>query len=180
MTVEQLVEWMSSSGTEVLGRNCPSAALSTTVPTWLGRGSKPDRRGGKPEIGHGLIWSKVNILISEPSFLTSESERDCVLWRPSQNESKRKIKKYYYFWRKKHNLIQKQLGYYSAAVARRTRREEKSIFTWRKVSSEMLRRVALLRTDVSEKRSASFIRVTRIGEQGTTLAVTSNRACVGC
>jgi hypothetical protein len=39
----------------------------------------------------------------------------------------------------------------------------------------MLRRVALVRTDVSEERSASFIRVTRIGELGTTLAVTSNR-----
>jgi hypothetical protein len=39
----------------------------------------------------------------------------------------------------------------------------------------MLRRVALVRTDVSEERSASFMRVTRIGELGTTLAVTSNR-----
>jgi hypothetical protein len=42
------------------------------------------------------------------------------------------------------------------------------------VSSGMLRSVALVRTDVSEERSASFIRVTRIGELGTTLAVTSN------
>jgi hypothetical protein len=32
-----------------------------------------------------------------------------------------------------------------------------------------------VRTDVSEERSASIIRVTRIGELGTTLAVTSNR-----
>jgi hypothetical protein len=39
----------------------------------------------------------------------------------------------------------------------------------------MLRRVALVRTDVSEELSASFIRVTRISERGTTLAVTSNR-----
>jgi hypothetical protein len=39
----------------------------------------------------------------------------------------------------------------------------------------MLRRVALVSTDVSEERSASFIRVTRIGELGITLAVTSNR-----
>jgi hypothetical protein len=38
----------------------------------------------------------------------------------------------------------------------------------------MLRRVALVRTDVSEELSASFIRVTRIGELGTTLAVTSS------
>jgi hypothetical protein len=39
----------------------------------------------------------------------------------------------------------------------------------------MLRCVDLVRTDVSEELSASFIRVTRIGELGTTLAVTSNR-----
>jgi hypothetical protein len=43
------------------------------------------------------------------------------------------------------------------------------------VSSGMLRRVALVRTDVSEELSASFIKVTRIGVLGTTLAVTSNR-----
>jgi hypothetical protein len=43
------------------------------------------------------------------------------------------------------------------------------------VSSGMLRRVVLVRTDVSEELSASFIRVTGIGEKGTTLAVTSNR-----
>jgi hypothetical protein len=38
----------------------------------------------------------------------------------------------------------------------------------------MLRRVALVRTDILEELSASFIRVTRIGELGRTLAVTSN------
>jgi hypothetical protein len=43
------------------------------------------------------------------------------------------------------------------------------------VSSGMLRRVALVRTDVSEEPSASFIRVTRIGGAGTILAATSNR-----
>jgi hypothetical protein len=42
-------------------------------------------------------------------------------------------------------------------------------------SSGMLPHVALVRTDVSEELSASFIRVIRIGELGTTLAVTSNR-----
>jgi hypothetical protein len=36
-------------------------------------------------------------------------------------------------------------------------------------------RVALVRTDVSEERIASIIRMTRIGELRTTLAVTSNR-----
>jgi hypothetical protein len=41
-------------------------------------------------------------------------------------------------------------------------------------SSEMIRRVGLVSTDVSDKLSASFIRVTRIGEPGTTLAVTNN------
>jgi hypothetical protein len=39
------------------------------------------------------------------------------------------------------------------------------------LSSGMLRRVALVRTDVSEELSASIIRVTRISELGTTLAV---------
>jgi hypothetical protein len=39
----------------------------------------------------------------------------------------------------------------------------------------MLRRVTLVRTDVSEELGASINRVTRIGELGTTLAVTSNR-----
>jgi hypothetical protein len=36
-------------------------------------------------------------------------------------------------------------------------------------SPGMLRRVALVRTDVSEEVGGSFIRVTRIGELGTTL-----------
>jgi hypothetical protein len=39
----------------------------------------------------------------------------------------------------------------------------------------MLRRVALVRTDVSEVLSAMLNRVTRIGELGTTLPVASNR-----
>jgi hypothetical protein len=43
------------------------------------------------------------------------------------------------------------------------------------VSSGMLRRLALVRTDFSEELSASFIKVTRICELGTTLAATSNR-----
>jgi DNA-binding TFAR19-related protein (PDSD5 family) len=41
--------------------------------------------------------------------------------------------------------------------------------------SGMLRRVALVRTDVSEELNACFIRMTRIGELETTLAATSNR-----
>jgi hypothetical protein len=58
-------------------------------------------------------------------------------------------------------------------------------FYLRMVSSGMLRRVALV-SGVSEENSASFIRVTRIGELLTTLAVISNTkwyifaACVGC
>jgi hypothetical protein len=49
------------------------------------------------------------------------------------------------------------------------------------VSSRMLRRVALVLTDDSEELSASFIRVTRIGELGTTHApsgISSPRASV--
>jgi hypothetical protein len=39
----------------------------------------------------------------------------------------------------------------------------------------MLRRVALVRTNVSEELSSSIIKGTRIGELGTTLPSTSNR-----
>jgi hypothetical protein len=42
-------------------------------------------------------------------------------------------------------------------------------------ASGMLLRMALVRTDVSEKRSAPILRVIRIGVLGTTLDVTSNR-----
>jgi hypothetical protein len=38
--------------------------------------------------------------------------------------------------------------------------------------SGMLRRVALVKPNISEERILSFIRVTRIGELGTTLSVT--------
>jgi hypothetical protein len=41
----------------------------------------------------------------------------------------------------------------------------------------MLGRVTLVRTDVSEERSVSLIRVTRIGEIGTTLALTTEVFC---
>jgi hypothetical protein len=40
----------------------------------------------------------------------------------------------------------------------------------------MLHHVVLARTDVSEEHSASIIRMTRICELGTTLAVTSNQS----
>jgi hypothetical protein len=58
--------------------------------------------------------------------------------------------------------------------------ERRETMTWslikcRMASYLMLRRVAVVRTDVSEELSASIIRVTRMGELGTTLAVTSNR-----
>jgi hypothetical protein len=43
------------------------------------------------------------------------------------------------------------------------------------VFSGIIFRVALVRNDVSEELSAYFIRVTRIGELVTTLAVTSNQ-----
>jgi hypothetical protein len=42
-------------------------------------------------------------------------------------------------------------------------------------SSGMLRRVAVIRTDVSKELKTSVIKVTRIGELGTTIAVTNNR-----
>jgi hypothetical protein len=42
-------------------------------------------------------------------------------------------------------------------------------------SSGMFHRVTLVRTDVSKESSPSIIRLTRIGELGTILTVTSNR-----
>jgi hypothetical protein len=70
------------------------------------------------------------------------------------------------------------LSYYGAAVnetGKTTATAGTAIYhlSHRVVSSGMLRHVALVRTDVSEEHSASFTRVTRIGEIGTTLAVTS-------
>jgi hypothetical protein len=50
----------------------------------------------------------------------------------------------------------------------------KHITSRRMVSSGMLRRVTLVRADVSEEPSATFTRVTRICELGTTLAATRN------
>jgi hypothetical protein len=49
------------------------------------------------------------------------------------------------------------------------------ILLGRMVSSGLLRRVALVRTDVSEEPGASFVRVTKICALGTTQAATSNR-----
>jgi hypothetical protein len=48
--------------------------------------------------------------------------------------------------------------------------------TMKNPSFGMLLRVALVKTDISEERAASIIRVTRIGELETTLALTSNRS----
>jgi hypothetical protein len=49
------------------------------------------------------------------------------------------------------------------------------VFTFVTMKNVILRCVALVRTEISEERSAYIIRVTRIGELGTTSAVTSSR-----
>jgi hypothetical protein len=54
-------------------------------------------------------------------------------------------------------------------------RNLRTMFSSKIAPSGMLRCVTLVRTDVSEERSSSKIRVTRIGELGTTLTLTSNR-----
>jgi hypothetical protein len=52
------------------------------------------------------------------------------------------------------------------------------------MSSGLLRRVALVKTDVSEEPGATFIRVIKIGELGTTQAARNTKyffaAYVGC
>jgi hypothetical protein len=50
----------------------------------------------------------------------------------------------------------------------------KYFWIWRMPSSEMWRRVALVRTNVSKAKITSVIRVTRIGELGITLAISSS------
>jgi hypothetical protein len=64
-------------------------------------------------------------------------------------------------WTDRHNFVFK---FYCGKHARR-----------RMPSSEILRRVTLVRTDVSEECIASIIRVITIGDLGTTIAITSNR-----
>jgi hypothetical protein len=54
--------------------------------------------------------------------------------------------------------------------------EENMQTSIRMPSSGKLYRITLVRTDVSEERINSIIRVTRIGAIGTTLAMTSNRS----
>jgi hypothetical protein len=50
-------------------------------------------------------------------------------------------------------------------------------YTLRKMpSSEMLRRVAVVRTKLSDERIATIIKVKRIGDLGTTLAATNDRS----
>jgi hypothetical protein len=57
MMMEKSVEWLAGE-TEVLGENCPSAALSTTNPTCC-PDANPGRRGGKPatnRLFYGTAW----------------------------------------------------------------------------------------------------------------------------
>jgi hypothetical protein len=73
------------------------------------------------------------------------------------------------------SVVQMHAGVLCINISRQITDNNFNQFISRMVSSGMLRRAALVRTDVSEKLSASFIRVTRIGELETTLALTSNR-----
>jgi hypothetical protein len=52
------------------------------------------------------------------------------------------------------------------------------VVTMKNASSMMLHRVALVRTDILEECVPSIIRMTRIGELGVMLAVTSNQSTV--
>jgi hypothetical protein len=61
-------------------------------------------------------------------------------------------------------------------MSRETGGNKNESVSWKQRHSGMLGRVAIVRTDVSERRTASVMRVIRIGELGTTLAVTSNRS----
>jgi hypothetical protein len=87
--------------------------------------------------------------------------------------------RYFFFQVAPHLCSQELSGLRSRPTATQKIWYINKINLWRMVSSGMLRRVVLVRTDVSEELSASFNKVTRIGELGTTLAVTNNRRTLG-
>jgi hypothetical protein len=77
-------------------------------------------------------------------------------------------------WFKNPVLTSQETHYVSATELNRLMLCKIRKWVWRMASSCLLRRVPLVRADVSEELSASFIRMTRISGLGTT-AVTSNR-----
>jgi hypothetical protein len=59
------------------GKTCPSAALSTTNPTWTDPGSNPGLRGGRPaanRLSHGMahVWGLQ--LVHLPAVARDENE----------------------------------------------------------------------------------------------------------
>jgi hypothetical protein len=70
-------------------------------------------------------------------------------------------------------MTSQKTAFFIATVVKTSNIVTFEVFTAVTIKNGMLRRVALVRTDVSEELSSSFIRVTRNGELGTTLAVTS-------
>jgi hypothetical protein len=56
------------------GKTCPTAALSTTNPTWTDPGSNPDLRGGRPaanRLSHGTaIYRGYFLHNMDPFFLS--------------------------------------------------------------------------------------------------------------
>jgi hypothetical protein len=68
-----------------------------------------------------------------------------------------------------------QLNYYSTHTTQQEKQPTTTTLAVTNSRRTLLRNVAFVRTEVSEEPRASITRVTRIGELGRTLAVTSNR-----
>jgi hypothetical protein len=141
------------------------------------------RGSGRKEVPYWWIGTAAGAWVvaqTTTRFLSRGIRIHCKCWRACIE----RIGDYVEKWRSCVPLSANKLNFKNAQGLRFSRR-----WLWRVASSEMLRRVALVRTEVSEELSASFIRVTRICELGKTLSVTSNRrtlrwnffsACVSC
>jgi hypothetical protein len=94
----------------------------------------------------------------------TERDRECARVRKSHNHSTTRN----WMSRRRGQYDRSQRVILPSIYCGKLHLSESRAQTRRIASSGMLRRVALVRIDVSEELSASFIRVTRIGELGTT------------
>jgi hypothetical protein len=82
VTVEQLVEWRLAVDTEVLGKLCPSATLSTTKPTWPDPGSNPGHGGGKSATNSLIYGAAQKISNSKCNIQSSKDLTHLSAWFP--------------------------------------------------------------------------------------------------
>jgi hypothetical protein len=132
------------------------------IPQGLIKGSNPGRRGEKPTI-YSSFCSLVSFDLSNYSGTLADHPRHAdMLWhtgRQSLTHSLHDVKSH-----KTTFLLFNCVGASNKMEMEGLRFSRR--WLWRIAFCEMLRRVAVVRTDVSEELSASIIRVSRIGELG--------------